>query len=208
MEAKIALQENTIKDIVTRHLIVENAITQIAENIQQQNAFNESAKSSVAGVVDEIKKHQEHFQEVVRVLQNHEQRILTNGTASQEMAQYINAMALDNENKRQWITILMKETQAQAEVLRQHHLGQQVIAEMIKRIMAGQQQPQPQQQPQSQVVTVSGPTVTVVDEDDDEGRLDFFGGPNPHKGPPNGGSWQVSTKPPRTRKHKTKPKWK
>ena len=49
MEAKIALQENTIKEIVTRHLIVENAITQIAEHNQQQNAFNESARSSVTG---------------------------------------------------------------------------------------------------------------------------------------------------------------
>ena len=123
MEAKIEFQENTIKEIVTRHLIVENAITQIAEHIQQQMAFNESTRTSVVGVVEETKKHQEHFQEVVRVLQNHEQRILTNGTASQEMGQYINTLALDNENKRQWIAILMKETQAQAEVLRQHHLG-------------------------------------------------------------------------------------
>ena len=40
MEAKIAFQENTIKDIVARHLIVENAITQIVEHIQQQTAFN------------------------------------------------------------------------------------------------------------------------------------------------------------------------
>ena len=197
MEAKIALQENTIKDIVTRHLIVENAITQIAENIQQQNAFNESAKSSVAGVVDEIKKHQEHFQEVVRVLQNHEQRILTNGTASQEMAQYINAMALDNENKRQWITILMKETQAQAEVLRQHHLGQQVLAEVIKR-MADPWQQQPQQ---PQVATENGPTVTVVD-DEDGTRLDFMGGPSPQTGPPDIGSLSMTIKPPRAPRSK------
>ena len=99
----------------------------------------------------------------------------------------------------------MKEYQAQTEVLRQHHLGQHVLAGVIKQMMAGQRQGQQSQQ-QCQAITTTGPTVTVVDEDDDEGRLDFFGGPNPHKGPPNGGSWQVSTKPPRTRKHKKTPK--
>ena len=193
MEAMIALQENTIREIVTRHLIVENAITQIAEHIQQQNAFNESARSSVTGVVEEIKKLQEQFQDVVRVLQNHEQRILTNGVASQEMAHYINALALDNENKKQWIGVLMKESQAQAEVLRQHHLGQQVLAEVIKRMADPWQQPQPQ--PQHQRITAgNGPTVTVVDEDDGT-RLDFMGGPSPHPTPPDIGSMGMEIEP-------------
>ena len=189
MEAKIEFQENTIKHVVDRLLIVENAITQIAEHIQQQTAFNESTRTSVAEVVEETKKHQEHFQEVVRVLQNHEQHILTNGVASQEMAQYVNALALDNENKKQWITSLMKESQAQAEVLRQHHLGQQVLAEVIKRIAN-----QPSQPPQQPMTTGNGPTVTVVD-DKDGTRLDFTGGPSPHPTPPDIGSMRMEIEP-------------
>ena len=47
MEAKIEFQENAIKHVEDRLLIVENAITQIAEHIQKQNAFNESSRSSV-----------------------------------------------------------------------------------------------------------------------------------------------------------------
>ena len=175
MEAKIALQENKINDIVARNLIMENANTQIAERIWQQNAFNESARTSVAGGVEEIKKHKERFQELVRVLQNHEQHIAANGVASHEMAQYINALAHDNENKNLWITSLMKESQAQAEVLRQHHLGQQVLAEVIKMMASHQQQQQPQQ-PQQQNAAENGPTVTVVD-DNGVDRLDFQGGP-------------------------------
>ena len=128
------------------------------------------------------------------MLQNHEQRILTNGTASQEMAQYINAMALDNENKRQWITILMKETQAQAEVLRQHHLGQRVLAEVIKRMADPWQQPQPQRQ---QITAENGPTVTVVDGEDGT-HLDFMGGPSPHPTPPDIGSIQMEIEPQQT----------
>ena len=196
MEAKIEFQENTIKHVVDRLLIVENAITQIAEHIQQQTAFNESTRTSVAEVVEETKKHQEHFQEVVRVLQNHEQHILTNGVASQEMAQYVNALALDNENKKQWFTSLMKESQAQAEVLRQHHLGQQVLAEVIKRMADPWQQPQPQQQCQ-QITAENGPTVTVVD-DDDGTRLDFMGGPSPHPTPPDIGSMRMVIEPKQT----------
>ena len=206
METRIATLENIPRQVDERFVRIEAAITRIAEILEQQNNAIEGSKSLMISLAEEVTTHRDNFQKVAMVMQVHEQHIVQSGTMTQEMAQYINALVQDNEQKSLLIGSLMRECQAQTEVLRQHHLGQQVIAEMIKRIMAGQQQPQPQQQPQTQVVTVSGPTVTVVDEDDDEGRLDFFGGPNPHKGPPNGGSWQVSTKPPRTRKHKTKPK--
>ena len=58
---------------------------------------------------------------------------------------------------------------------------------------------QSSQPPQGQAVTGNGPIVTDMGDDDD--RLDFQGGQNPHKGPPNGGPGQT-TKPPRSRKHK------
>ena len=57
---------------------------------------------------------------------------------------------------------------------------------------------QPTQQSQGQAVTGTGPIVTDVGDDD---RLDFQGGQNPQTGPPNGGTRQVTTKPPRSRKH-------
>ena len=89
----------------------------------------------------------------------------------------------------------MNETQAQSQVLHQHHLGQHVLAGVIKQMMF-QQQPS---QLQSQIVTFIGPTVTEVDDDDDEDRLNFLGGPSPHSGPPSGGTGQTVTKPPRAR---------
>ena len=92
----------------------------------------------------------------------------------------------------------MRETQAQELVLRQHEIGQQVLAEVIKRIVV--QWDLQQSQPQCQVG--AGPTVTEVEDDGDPDRLDFTGGPNPHKGPPNGGTRQATIKPPRTRKRK------
>ena len=47
------------------------------------------------------------------MLQGHEQHIVKNGAASQEMAQYINALISENEKKTLWIASLMKESQAQ-----------------------------------------------------------------------------------------------
>ena len=74
----------------------------------------------------------------------------------------------------------------QTEVLRQHGMGQHVLAEMIKWVANQQQQAQPQQQYQ-QITAGNGPTVTVVD-DEDGTNLDFLGGPSPHSGPPEIGS--------------------
>ena len=122
--------------------------------------------------------------------------------AAEGMTQFINALIEENEKAKMWIAGLMKEFQAQEEVLRQHHLGQQVIAEVIKLIVAQQAQQQWQPQ-QGQAITGPGPTVTVVDDDEDPDRLNFMGGPDPHSGPPNRGPRQTRTKPPRTRIHKT-----
>ena len=74
-----------------------------------------------------------------------------------------------------------------------------------KQMMAGQHQGQ-QQQPQGQVVTVTGPTVTVVDDDQDGDRLVFLRGQNPHKGPPDGGTGQTTSKQPSAPKHKVRAK--
>ena len=132
------------------------------------------------------------------MLQGHEQHIVKNGAASQEMAQYINALISENEKKTLWIAIPTKESQA-PEVLRQHQQGQVALAGMIK-WMLNHQQPQQQHQLALQIETVHGPTVTEVDDDDDADRLNFLGGHNPNSGPPNGGMGQTTRKPPRASK--------
>ena len=115
--------------------------------------------------------------EVVRVLVNHEKHILQNGAASQEIAQHVNVLIQDNQSQTLWIETLINEEQMQSEILRQHHVGQHVLAEVIRQTMF-QQSSQPQQ---DQAVAGTGPTVT---EADDGERLDFQGGQNPQAGPP------------------------
>ena len=122
------------------------------------------------------------FQEVVRVLQNHEQHIATNGVASQEMAQKINALAQENEKNTMWISGVMRETNAQSQAIREQHVKQQVLAEVMKRIVV-----QAQQQAQQ---SVSATHVTVVDADDETGP-GFPGFPSPQESPPNPGAFCV-----------------
>ena len=93
------------------------------------------------------------------------------------------------------------ESPTQKAVLRHHVMGQQVQAKVIKRIAVQQEQQQSQPQ-QGQAISGSGPTVTEINDDEDPDRLDFQAGPNPHKGPPNGGTGQITTKLPRVRKPK------
>ena len=117
------------------------------------------------------------------------------------MVQYINALVEENEKTRTWVGSLMRESQAQEDVLRQHEMGQQVLAEVIRRIV-DQQTQQQSQQPQGQARVGAGPTVTEVEDDQDPDHLDFMTGPNPHKGPPNGGTGQATSKAPRAPKQK------
>lgn len=99
METKIALQQKTEKELA-QHVMIEIAITKIAGHVQRQNTFNESTKTALDGLVEEVKKHQDLFQETVRVLLSHEQHIMKTGTASQEMARYINALIQEDKKKR------------------------------------------------------------------------------------------------------------
>ena len=84
-----------------------------------------------------------------------------------------------------WIGSLLNEARAQSQVLQEHHVGQHVLAEVIRQTMF--QQHHPAQQPQGHTVTGTGPTVTDVDGEDG-GHLDFQGGQNPQAGPPDIGS--------------------
>ena len=80
----------------------------------------------------------------------------------------------------------MKETQARAEVLRLHHMGEQVLADLTKWIANNQRQPQ-RQTPQQLITIGTGSTATVVD-DEDGANPNFFGCPHQHSTPPDIGS--------------------
>ena len=58
------------------------------------------------------------------------------------MAQYINVLIQESEKAKLRIGCLMKESQAQEEVHRQHHMRQHVLAGVIKMIVAQQAQQQ------------------------------------------------------------------
>ena len=111
LEAKIAQQAEATSGVVAFHGAIQSAITQIAEHVQRQIVFSESTRSSIAGMVQEVEKHQEYFQEVVRVLKNHEQHIANQGVARQETAQYLNVLAQENEKTKAWVGSRMRETQ-------------------------------------------------------------------------------------------------
>ena len=57
------------------------------------------------------------FQEGVKVLQNHEQRITNSGAVAQQTVQYIDELIKENENKSLWIGTLRDAAVARAKVL-------------------------------------------------------------------------------------------
>ena len=74
------------------------------------------------------------------------------------MAQFVNAHIPDNERKMLRIESLVLANREQSDVLQQHQIGQQVLAEMIKKIIVGQHSPQQCQQQQG--IAGTGPIVT------------------------------------------------
>ena len=206
MQAKAAGQTEAIRATAERCSVIEKGFLENIQRVQHHDAFNRSVRTSIGGLENQVRTHQDNFQQVVRIFKNHEERIALTGFVSEGVAQYINVLVQENEKTKAWVGSLMTESQAQEEVLRQHEMKQQVLAELLKWIVVQQEQQQPTTPPRGQAITGTGPTVTEVDDDDDPDRLDFLVGPNPHKGPPNGGTGQITAKPPRTRKHKTTPK--
>ena len=198
MATRVQLQENMLKQCVELQKVLDSAVTHVCESVQRLNAFTESASAAITGLVGDVQKHQDTFREVGRILQNHEERIAQTGVASQEMAQYINALIEESQKKTLLVGSLMRENQEQKQVLQRHEIGQHVLAEVIKEV-ANQQS---KQQQQSQTVTSTGPTVTEVDED----RLDFLSGQNLNTGPPTAGIGPMTTKGPRALRRKDDPK--
>ena len=198
MATRVQLQENMLKQCVELQKVLDSAVTHVCESVQRLNAFTESASAAITGLVQEVQKHQDNFREVGRILLNHEEHIHQTGVASQEMAQYINALIEESQKKTLLVGSLMRENQEQKQVLQRHEIGQHVLAEVIKEV-ANQQS---KQQQQSQTVTSTGPKVTEVDED----RLDFMSGQNLNTGPPIGGTGQMTTKRPRAPRRKDDPK--
>mgnify|MGYP004571449887 CR=1 FL=1 len=68
--------------------------------------FNESARTSINGLADEVKRHQENFRQTATILQVHEVHIAQNGAMSQKMARFVNALIQEDAKKRMWIESL------------------------------------------------------------------------------------------------------
>ena len=84
MVAKIELQQRMIFELGGRVGEMQKAIAKIAEHVQHQNVFNQSAKTSIDEVVEEVQAHQRNFQEVAKARQNHEQHIVNSGPVAQQ----------------------------------------------------------------------------------------------------------------------------
>ena len=189
MATRVQLQENMLKQYVELQGVFDSAVTRVCENVQRLNAFTEEATPVINGLVQEVQKHQGNFREVGRILLNHEEHIAKTRTASEQMAQYINALIQESEKNHLWIGNLIKENQEQNQVLRRHEMGQYAIAEVVKEVANKQSQQQPP------TATGTQPTITEPGEDGD--RLDFTGGPSPQTGPPDIGPLTTTTKSPR-----------
>ena len=176
MSTRVRLKENMLNQ-VERHGSIEATLEGIGESVQRLNNFTESATATINGLVQDVQKHQGSFREVGRVLLNREEHITKTRTASEQMAQRINALIQESEKNHLWIGNPMKENQEQNNVLRRHEIGQYAIAEVIKDVANKQSQ-----QPQPQTANGTGPTITEPGEDG--AVLDFLGGQNPNTGTP------------------------
>ena len=76
-----------------------NAITQVAVFVQRQNATIEGSRTLMSSLVDEVNTHRDNFQEVGMIIQVHEQYIVRSGVVTKEIAQYVNALIKDSEQK-------------------------------------------------------------------------------------------------------------
>ena len=79
-------------------------------------------------MVEEVKALQKSFQEVANVLRNNELHITNSDAVELQMAQYIDSLIKEKENKSLWIGTPMDEAVAQARVLQQHQLKHESIA--------------------------------------------------------------------------------
>ena len=120
MATRLATKENTTRQVEERCTRLETSISQIVEQLQRQNVFNEGVRASFTSLAEDVNQHKDNFREVARIFQAHEDNIVKTGAASQDMAQYINALIEENENKTVWISSLMRESHEQTQVLRQH----------------------------------------------------------------------------------------
>lgn len=134
LEAKVALHEGFMKDMAPRYGLIAGAIKLVADHVESLKQFNGCVRTTLGGTVEKVKVNRGHFQEVVRVLQNHEKHIAKTGAASQDMAQYTNALVEENEKKRLLIGNLINAFQEQSQDLQQHEMAQQVIADVVKEL--------------------------------------------------------------------------
>ena len=123
LQAKVAGQTEAITATCERFSMIETGLLEIAQHVGQQEAFSRSVKTSIEGLEKQVCIHQDNFHQVGKIFKNHEERIAQAGVVSEGMAQYIHALAVENEKTKAWVGSQMRESQAQEDVLRQHEMG-------------------------------------------------------------------------------------
>ena len=118
MQAKAAGHTEAIRATCERFSMIETGLLEIAQHVGQHEAFNRSVRTSIDGLEKQVQIHQDNFGHVVRIFKNHEEHIAKNGLVSEGMAQYINALVEETEKTKLWVGSLMRESQAQEDVLR------------------------------------------------------------------------------------------
>ena len=56
---------------------------EIVQHVGQHETFNRSVRTSIDGLKNQVQTHQDNFQQVVRIFQNHEERIAQIGVVSE-----------------------------------------------------------------------------------------------------------------------------
>ena len=95
----------------------ETAIAQIEDFAQQQNAAVESSRALMNSLAEEVNTHRDSFQKVGMTMQVHEQYVVRSGVRTHEMAEFVNALIRENEQKNMRSDVLAREYQVHAEIL-------------------------------------------------------------------------------------------
>ena len=112
METRLATQENMARQADERCARLEAAITQIVDFVQQQNTTIENSRVLMNSLVEDVRIHHDNFEKLGLILHVHEQHIVQSGAVTQEMAQFMNALIQENQQKSLRIASLTRESQA------------------------------------------------------------------------------------------------
>ena len=78
----MAGQAQAIMATCERFSNIETGMMEIVQHVGKHEAFNRSVKTSIDGLENQVRTHQDNFQHVVKIFKNHEERIAQTGAVS------------------------------------------------------------------------------------------------------------------------------